>query len=73
MRRNPCTTMPKFFTDEKGRWLGSVSESSGRKTYLDNKGRLVSRVFDNRTYDAKGAYRGPGDQGQRLLGEKPRR
>jgi hypothetical protein len=63
--------MPKFFTDEKGRWVGSVTEdSSGKKTYLDGKGKLVARIHDNRTFDAKGAFRGYGDQGQQLLGER---
>ena len=65
--------MPKFFTDEKGRWVGSVTESGGKKTYLDNKGGLVARIHDGKTYDSKGAFRGTGDQGQRLLGEKPRK
>ncbi len=62
--------MPKYFTDEKGKWIGSVSDSGGRKTYLDGKGALVARVHDNRTYDGKGSFKGHGDQGIRLLGEK---
>ena len=62
--------MADFIKDEKGRWLGSTTEASGRKTYIDSKGKLVSRVFDGRTYDAKGGFKGYGDQGQRLLGEK---
>ena len=59
--------MPNFIKDEKGRWLGSTTESAGRKTYLDNTGKLVARVTDGRTYDNKGAFKGYGDQGQRLL------
>jgi hypothetical protein len=65
--------MPKFFTDEKGRWVRSVTESGGKKTYLDGTGKLVAPVHDNRTSDAKGAFKGTGDQGMRLLGEKPKR
>ena len=64
--------MPKFFTDERGRWVGSVTESGGTKTYLDGTGKLVARVHNNSTYDAKGAFKGTGDQGLRLLGEKPK-
>jgi urease accessory protein UreH len=41
--------MPKFFTDEKGRWVGSVTESGGKKTYLDGTGKLVARVRNNST------------------------
>lgn len=51
--------MPKFFSDEKGKWIGSVSECGSKKTYLDGKGQLVARVHDNRTYDSKGAFKGP--------------
>jgi hypothetical protein len=63
----------KHISDEKGRWVGSVTESGGKKTYLDGTGKLVARVLDNRTYDTKGAFKGTGDQGMRLLGEKPKR
>lgn len=65
--------MPKFFTDEKGRRVGSLTESGTQKTYLDGQGRLVARVRDNRTYDSKGAFKGNGDQAMRLLGEKPKK
>lgn len=65
--------MPKFFTDEKGRRVASLTESGNRKTYLDGQGRLVARVHDNRTFDSKGAFKGFGDQGLRLLGEKPKK
>jgi len=65
--------MPKFFTDEKGRRVGSLTESGTQKTYLDGQGRLVARVCDNRTYDSKGAFKGYGDQGMRLFGEKPKK
>jgi hypothetical protein len=58
---------------EKGRLVGSVTESGGKKTYLDGSGKLVARVHNNRTFDAKGAFKGTGDQGMRLLGEKPKR
>jgi len=56
-----------FFTDSKGRWVGSVTECGKTKIYLDAKGGLAGRVVDNRTLDAKGRYFGKGDQGQRLL------
>ena len=62
----------EFIRDEKGRWVGSVTEQGGRTTYLDEKGRLVARVHDDRTYDSKGAFKGYGDQGKRILGEKER-
>lgn len=58
----------EYFTDSKGRWIGSVTnESNGRKTYLDSKGALSSRVVGNNTFDSKGAFFGKGDQGQRLF------
>ena len=66
-------TMPKFYTDEKGRWVGSVSESGGKKTYLDATGKLAARTHDGKTFDSTGKFRGLGDQGQRLLGEKQKR
>lgn len=63
--------MPEFLKDEKGRWLGSsTKDASGRTTYLDNTGKLAGRVHDGRTFDNKGAFKGYGDQGQRLLGKK---
>ena len=58
----------EFFSDSKGRWIGSVTtESNGRKTYLDSKGGLAGRVHDGKTTDKKGAFFGKGDQGQRLF------
>ncbi len=65
--------MAQFIKDEKGRWVGSTTESSGRKTYLDNTGKLVGRVVDGRTFDNRGAFKGYGDQGLRLLGEKDKK
>jgi hypothetical protein len=60
-----------FLTNEKGQWVGAVKQTSDTVTsYLDPKGALVARVHDNRTYNAKGEFKGFGDQGQRLLGEK---
>lgn len=59
--------MTKFITDNKGKWVGSVSTMGGRTTYLDNKGALVARIHDNKTFDNKGAFKGFGDQGQRLF------
>lgn len=58
----------EFFSDSKGRWIGSVTtESNGRKTYLDSKGGLAGRVHDGKTLDSKGSFFGKGDQGQRLF------
>lgn len=68
--RNQALAMPDFIKDEKGRWVGSTTDSGGRKTYLDAQGKLVARIHDGRTYDNKGVFRGYGDQGKRLLGEK---
>ena len=59
--------MATFIKDAKGNWVGSVSESSGRKTYLDGNGKLVARTHDGKTFDNKGAFKGYGDQGQRLF------
>ena len=58
----------EFFSDSKGRWVGSVTtESNGKKTYLDSKGALAGRVHDNKTFDSRGSFFGKGDQGQRLF------
>ena len=58
----------EFFSDSKGRWVGSVTtESNGKKTYLDSKGALAGRVHDNKTFDSKGGFFGKGDVGQRLF------
>jgi len=58
----------EYFTDRTGKWVGSVTtESSGRKTILDNKGALLGRVHDGKTLDNKGAFFGRGDQSQRLF------
>lgn len=60
----------KHISDEKGRWIGHLDERAGMKTYLDAKGQVVGRVMGDKTFDGKGAYRGTGDQGMRLIGEK---
>lgn len=62
--------MTKFLLDNKGKWVGSVSEMGGRTTYLDDKGKLVARIHDGKTFDSKGSFKGFGDQGQRLFGKK---
>lgn len=58
---------PSFFQDSKGKVIGSVTESGGRKVYLDSKGSLVARTHDNKTFDKKGSFVGKGDQGLRLF------
>jgi len=58
----------EFFSDSKGRWVGSVvNEGNGKKTYSDSKGAVVGRVHDNKTFDSKGSFFGKGDMGQRLF------
>jgi len=58
----------EFFSDSKGRWVGSVvNEGNGKKTYSDSKGAVVGRVHDNKTFDSKGSFFGKGDVGQRLF------
>lgn len=61
--------MAEFIKDAKGKWVGSVSTDSTKKTYLDEKGKLVGRVFDGKTFDSKGQFFGYGDQGKRLFGK----
>lgn len=62
--------MPDYYRDEKGRVVGFSQQQGNQKTYFDSTGKLASRVHDNRTYDNKGAFKGYGDQGLRVLGEK---
>ena len=62
----------KHFTDQSGRWLAHVDERSDMKIYLDAKGQVAARVMGDKTFDGKGAYKGTGDQGMRLIGEKKR-
>ena len=62
--------MPSFFKDEKGRVLGFSTTLGSVKTYSDSTGKVVSRIHDNRTYDNKGSFKGYGDQGLRLFGDK---
>lgn len=58
----------EFFSDSKGRWVGSVvNEGNGKKTYSDSKGAVSARVHDNKTFDSKGSFFGKGDMGQRLF------
>ena len=60
----------EFFSDNKGRLVGSVTnESGGKKTYSDAKGNVVGRVINSSTFDSKGKYYGNGDQGKRLFGK----
>jgi hypothetical protein len=56
-------------TDEKGKWIGHVNESGPNKTYSDAKGNVVARVVNGRTLDAKGQFKGTGDQGLRFIGK----
>lgn len=65
----PETTM-KHFTDQSGRWIGHLNERSDMKIYLTAQGQVAARVINDKTYDGKGTFRGNGDQGFRLIGEK---
>ncbi len=60
----------KRFLDEKGRLVGFSQQNGNSKTFFDSKGGLVGREFDGRTYDSKGSFKGFGEQGMRLYGEK---
>jgi len=59
--------MPEFIKDSKGKWVGSIHTDSTKKTFLDEKGRLVGREFGGKTFDSKGAFFGDGYQGKRLF------
>ncbi len=60
----------KHVTDQFGRWIAHVDERSDMKIYLDAKGQVAARVINDKTFDQKGVYKGSGDQGMRLIGEK---
>ena len=62
--------MVKYFRDETGRMVGFVKKDGEQLMYFDDKSRLAARISDNRTYDNHGRFRGNGDQGLRVLGEK---
>ena len=59
----------KHITDGKGKWIGHVDERSDMKIYTDAKGQVVSRVINDRTYDAKGKFAGNGDSGMRFFND----
>lgn len=62
--------MKEFIKDSRGMWVGSITtESGGKKTFLDAKGKLVGREFDGKTFDSKGKFFGYGEQGKRLFGK----
>ncbi len=60
----------KHILDERGKWSGHIDERSDMKIYLTAKGQVAARVINDKTYDGSGAYKGTGDQGMRLIGEK---
>lgn len=60
----------KHFTDQSGRWIGHLDERSDMKVYLDAKGQVAARVINDKSFDSKGVFRGDGDHGMRLIGEK---
>jgi ribosomal protein L27 len=55
----------EVFRDEKGRVIGYKTPDN---TYLRPSGEVVARIRNGSTYDGKGAVRGKGNQGLRLLG-----
>jgi hypothetical protein len=57
----------KHITNEKGQWIGHVDERDGMTTFTDAKGKVVSRVIEDRTFDAKGKFAGSGNQGMRFI------
>lgn len=59
--------MPEFIKDAKGKWVGQIHTDSTKKTFLDEKGKLVGREFDGKTFDSKGKFFGYGEQGRRLF------
>ena len=63
--------MREFIKDEKGRVIGSSSTTGNLKTYIDASGKVVARVTEEgKTLDDKGSFKGFGDQGMRLFGER---
>ena len=64
--------MNNYIRDEKGRNIGFTQQQGNQKVYFDRTGKLTARIHDNRTFDSKGAFKGFGDQGMRVLGEKKR-
>jgi hypothetical protein len=62
----------KHITDGKGKWIGHVDERSDSKIYTDETGKVVSRVINDKTYDAKGKFTGQGDLGMIEIGKKQR-
>ena len=64
--------MNNYIRDEKGKMVGFTQQQGNQKIYFDGKGKLTARVHDGRTLDGKGAFKGFGDQGMRVLGEKKR-
>lgn len=63
--------MPDFIKDERGRVIGSSTTTGGIKTYIDAGGKVVARVTEEgKTLDKNGSFKGFGDQGMRLFGER---
>ncbi len=62
--------MNNYIRDEKGKMIGFTQQQGNQKVYFDGTGKLTARIHDNRTFDGKGAFKGFGDQGMRVLGEK---
>lgn len=58
-----------YIKNEKGQVVGFTQQIGNVKVYSNQKGQVISRIHDNRTYDTKGAFKGYGDQGQRLFGK----
>jgi hypothetical protein len=56
--------------NEKGQLVGFTQQNGTSKMFFDTKGSLVSREFAGRTFDGKGNFKGVGQQGLRILGEK---
>jgi hypothetical protein len=53
--------------DHTGKTIGYTIKVGNGKVYTDSAGKVMGRVFYDRTYNAKGAFKGFGDQGMRFF------
>lgn len=60
----------KHITNSQGKWIGHVDERADMKIVTDAKGKVVSRVMNDKTYDAKGKYAGEGDSSLRFIKDR---
>lgn len=53
--------------DHAGRTIGYTTKVGNSKVYTDAGGKVLGRVFGERTYSSKGEFKGFGDQGMRFI------